>query len=278
MYKDDWNKVCEHVGTRTQDECILKFLQLPIEDPYLEGNGSAPGSLAYPTIPFSQSGNPVMSTVAFLASVVDPRVASAAAKAALEEFSKLHDDPPPVENDSTKIKEETLEATAMEKPAPNVDQQDPRKLLAAEINDKDVKAAAASALAAAAVKAKVNNVSPNLSLYWDVVCLAFGLDWGTKDQIGRCSSRRIANQKVRNQIETFRRTRIDHGSRKRDNRTSTAASSSRTTTISIGTNQNTASNNNQQQVSSFALNTSAEQWQRQSQSQWRINGFSNQWW
>ncbi|CAF5150504.1 unnamed protein product, partial [Rotaria magnacalcarata] len=21
MYKDDWNKVCEHVGTRTQDEC-----------------------------------------------------------------------------------------------------------------------------------------------------------------------------------------------------------------------------------------------------------------
>ncbi|CAF1634493.1 unnamed protein product, partial [Adineta ricciae] len=40
MYKDDWNKVCEHVGTRTQDECILKFLQLPIEDPYLEGNGT----------------------------------------------------------------------------------------------------------------------------------------------------------------------------------------------------------------------------------------------
>ena len=25
------------VSTRTQDECILKFLQLPIEDPYFEG-------------------------------------------------------------------------------------------------------------------------------------------------------------------------------------------------------------------------------------------------
>lgn len=36
MYKDDWNKVCEHVGTRTQDECILHFLRLPIEDPFLE--------------------------------------------------------------------------------------------------------------------------------------------------------------------------------------------------------------------------------------------------
>ena len=36
MVKDDWNKVAEHVGTRTQDECILHFLRLPIEDPYLE--------------------------------------------------------------------------------------------------------------------------------------------------------------------------------------------------------------------------------------------------
>lgn len=36
MYKDDWNKVSEHVGSRTQDECILHFLRLPIEDPFLE--------------------------------------------------------------------------------------------------------------------------------------------------------------------------------------------------------------------------------------------------
>ena len=45
-----------------------------------------PGPLAYQPVPFSQSGNPIMSTVAFLASVVDPRVASAAAKAALGRF------------------------------------------------------------------------------------------------------------------------------------------------------------------------------------------------
>lgn len=85
MYKDDWNKVSEHVGSRTQDECILHFLRLPIEDPYLEDNSSTLGPLAYQPIPFSQAGNPVMSTVAFLASVVDPRVASAAAKSALGE-------------------------------------------------------------------------------------------------------------------------------------------------------------------------------------------------
>lgn len=39
MFKDDWNKIADHVGTRTHDECILRFLQLPVEDPYLE-NGS----------------------------------------------------------------------------------------------------------------------------------------------------------------------------------------------------------------------------------------------
>ncbi|NXR25944.1 SMRC2 protein, partial [Cinclus mexicanus] len=94
MYKDDWNKVSEHVGSRTQDECILHFLRLPIEDPYLENSDASLGPLAYQPVPFSQSGNPVMSTVAFLASVVDPRVASAAAKSALEEFSKMKEEVP----------------------------------------------------------------------------------------------------------------------------------------------------------------------------------------
>lgn len=103
MYKDDWNKVCEHVGTRTQDECIMQFLRLPIEDPYLEdaetGNGSSSaagilGPLAYQPIPFSKSGNPIMSTVAFLASVVDPRIAASAAKAAMDEFCRIKDEVP----------------------------------------------------------------------------------------------------------------------------------------------------------------------------------------
>lgn len=95
LYKDDWNKVCEHVGSRTQDECILQFLRLPIEDPYLEDmSGRALGPIAYQPIPFSKSGNPIMSTVAFLASVVDPRVAATAAKAAMDEFAKIKDEVP----------------------------------------------------------------------------------------------------------------------------------------------------------------------------------------
>uniref|UniRef100_G3NRN4 SWI/SNF related BAF chromatin remodeling complex subunit C1b n=1 Tax=Gasterosteus aculeatus aculeatus TaxID=481459 RepID=G3NRN4_GASAC len=85
VYRDDWNKVSEQVGSRTQDECILHFLRLPIEDPYLEDSSASLGPLAFQPVPFIQSENPVMSTVAFLASVVDPRVASSAAKAALGE-------------------------------------------------------------------------------------------------------------------------------------------------------------------------------------------------
>merc|ERR1719150_3429757 len=116
MYKDDWNKVCEHVGSRTQDECILHFLRLPIEDP--ENGGGALGPLAFQPIPFSSSGNPIMSTVAFLASVVDPRVASSAAKAAMEEFAKIKDEVPSAIMDShmklaAEAKEKGLEGPEM---------------------------------------------------------------------------------------------------------------------------------------------------------------------
>lgn len=92
MFKDDWNRVSEHVGSRTQDECILHFLRLPIEDPYLEEGpaGGHLGPLVYQPLPFSQSGNPIMSTVAFLASVVDPRVAKSAVSAALGEPMPLY--------------------------------------------------------------------------------------------------------------------------------------------------------------------------------------------
>jgi SWI/SNF related-matrix-associated actin-dependent regulator of chromatin subfamily C len=77
------------VGSRTLDECILRWIQLPIQDPFLEeGDGASAvlGPLAYQPVPFSQAGNPVMSTVAFLQSVVHPQIASAAAKAALGKY------------------------------------------------------------------------------------------------------------------------------------------------------------------------------------------------
>jgi len=86
MYDDDWSKVEEHVGTRSAQQCIRKFLELPIEDPYLNSEVSM-GALRFGRIPFEQADNPVMSVVAFLAGVVGPGVAAEAAKTALHELT-----------------------------------------------------------------------------------------------------------------------------------------------------------------------------------------------
>lgn len=86
MYDDDWSKVEEHVGTRSAQQCIRKFLELPIEDPYLNTEGSM-GPLRFGRIPFEQADNPVMSVVAFLAGVVGPSVAAEAAKTAMHELT-----------------------------------------------------------------------------------------------------------------------------------------------------------------------------------------------
>ncbi|KAG7443688.1 SWIRM-domain-containing protein [Guyanagaster necrorhizus] len=86
MYDDDWSKIEEHVMTKTAQQCIRKFLELPIEDPYLNSEGSM-GPLRFSRMPFEQADNPVMSVVAFLAGVVGPGVAAEAAKTALHELT-----------------------------------------------------------------------------------------------------------------------------------------------------------------------------------------------
>lgn len=82
MYDDDWTSIEDHVGTRTAQQCIRKFLSLPIEDPYIAAEGDQ-GPLRYGRVPFEQADNPVMSVVAFLAGVVNPAVAAEAAKTAM---------------------------------------------------------------------------------------------------------------------------------------------------------------------------------------------------
>ncbi|KAL2267760.1 hypothetical protein VTJ83DRAFT_5037 [Remersonia thermophila] len=89
-YDEDWGEIAEYVGTRTREECVLQFLQLDIEDKYLESErletptglsllGNAGGHL-----PFSQTDNPVMSVVGFLASLADPASTAAAANKSAE--------------------------------------------------------------------------------------------------------------------------------------------------------------------------------------------------
>ncbi|THH17566.1 hypothetical protein EW146_g3280 [Bondarzewia mesenterica] len=91
MYDDDWTAIEEHVGSRSAQQCIRKFLELPIEDPYLSSEGEM-GALRYARVPFEQADNPIMSVVAFLAGVVGPGVAAEAAKTALHELTSKDDE------------------------------------------------------------------------------------------------------------------------------------------------------------------------------------------
>lgn len=74
-FQTDWLRVAQYVGNKTPEQCILRFLQLPIEDAYLQSqSGEELGPLKYaPHLPFSKADNPVMSTIAFLAGLVDPK-------------------------------------------------------------------------------------------------------------------------------------------------------------------------------------------------------------
>lgn len=92
-YDDDWAEIAEHVATRTREECVLQFLQLDIEDKYLESEApvNAPTGVAMlgsygGHLPFSQADNPVMSVIGFLASLADPKTTAAAAKLSVEEL------------------------------------------------------------------------------------------------------------------------------------------------------------------------------------------------
>ena len=111
MYDDDWSKIEEHVVTRSAQQCIRKFLELPIEDPYLNTEGSM-GPLRFGRIPFEQADNPVMSVVAFLAGVVGPGVAAEAAKTALHELTDV---------DTAKIEVDEKEKSAGDKTTGNED-------------------------------------------------------------------------------------------------------------------------------------------------------------
>ncbi|KAF2906887.1 SWI/SNF complex subunit SWI3C homolog isoform X1 [Oryza sativa Japonica Group] len=108
-YKENWNAVAEHVGTKSKIQCLHHFLRLPVEDGLLENikvpeasfsskvqnngflhsnsNGSTSGSLPQSgeagDLPFINTANPVMSLIAFLASSLGPRVAASCASEAL---------------------------------------------------------------------------------------------------------------------------------------------------------------------------------------------------
>jgi SWI/SNF related-matrix-associated actin-dependent regulator of chromatin subfamily C len=90
-FDDDWNRVADHVQTRTREQCVMKFLQLEIEDKYIEADMPSTESAAPSTnflrdleylsegrVPLHQHDNPILSVVSFLAGLAPANVTEAA--------------------------------------------------------------------------------------------------------------------------------------------------------------------------------------------------------
>ena len=90
-FDDDWNRVADHVQTKTREQCVMKFLQLEIEDKYIEADVSEAQSAAPSTkflrdleylsegrVPFHHADNPILSVVSFLAGLAPANVTEAA--------------------------------------------------------------------------------------------------------------------------------------------------------------------------------------------------------
>lgn len=87
-FKNDWYKIAKAVGNKTPQECVMKFLKLPIEDKYNEQLDKL-GLLKYaPNFPISSVDNPVMSNLAFMTQLVDSEVAKAASLSARKVVDK----------------------------------------------------------------------------------------------------------------------------------------------------------------------------------------------
>jgi SWI/SNF related-matrix-associated actin-dependent regulator of chromatin subfamily C len=123
LFDDNWGSVADHVGSRTREECVLKFLQLEIEDKYLDDAPSANGAsggvgahdLSYLSggkLPVNQFDNPVLSVMGFLASLADPATTARAAGKSVEEMRrtlKSH-----IEREATPGAEKDKDASAKE--------------------------------------------------------------------------------------------------------------------------------------------------------------------
>lgn len=94
LHRDAWSKVADHVNNachrgeavRSHDDCIMAFLKLPIEDPFLEAE-SVFARADDEQLPFHNTKNPLLATLSFLGRVVGASVAAAGAQGALHHMT-----------------------------------------------------------------------------------------------------------------------------------------------------------------------------------------------
>ncbi|XP_062218450.1 SWI/SNF complex subunit SWI3B-like [Phragmites australis] len=103
-YGEDWKKVSEHVGSRSEKDCIARFIRLPFGEQFMgpkedkmrfendNDTTDEPGadvSKRQSLTPLADASNPIMAQVAFLSAIVGSEAASAAAQAAISAQSQV---------------------------------------------------------------------------------------------------------------------------------------------------------------------------------------------
>ncbi|GJN19257.1 hypothetical protein PR202_gb06512 [Eleusine coracana subsp. coracana] len=105
-YGEDWKKVSEHVGSRSEKDCTARFIRLPFGEQFLglkedklrpvndddDDATDEPGadvSKRLRLTPLSDASNPIIAQVAFLSAIVGSDAASAAAQVAISAQSQV---------------------------------------------------------------------------------------------------------------------------------------------------------------------------------------------
>ncbi|KAK7282509.1 hypothetical protein RIF29_11347 [Crotalaria pallida] len=93
-YGDDWRSVAQHVGGRTEKDCVSHFLKLPFGDQFLQSQDPAMTEDNEPSkrmslTPLSNASNPIMAQAAFLSVLAGLGASQAAAQAAVATLSDM---------------------------------------------------------------------------------------------------------------------------------------------------------------------------------------------
>ncbi|KAI8880167.1 hypothetical protein K501DRAFT_255463 [Backusella circina FSU 941] len=139
-YDDDWLLISELVSTRSKEQCITKFLQLPINDEFLTAKLSRSEK---ERLPFSDTPNPVMTMTSFLAGHINPGIGAAAAKEALKVLLQSGEgkDQEMKEEEDVQVKVEKMEE---DDDTMGVDDEEPKKAPGAFSEDTMTKATKAA--------------------------------------------------------------------------------------------------------------------------------------
>eukprot|EP00735_Rhodelphis_limneticus_P007921 TRINITY_DN20631_c0_g1::TRINITY_DN20631_c0_g1_i1::g.12340::m.12340 TRINITY_DN20631_c0_g1::TRINITY_DN20631_c0_g1_i1::g.12340 ORF type:complete len:282 (+),score=32.46,sp/P97496/SMRC1_MOUSE/36.17/1e-41,SWIRM/PF04433.12/1.4e-20,SWIRM/PF04433.12/1.4e+03,Myb_DNA-binding/PF00249.26/2.9e-07,Myb_DNA-bind_6/PF13921.1/1.4e-05 TRINITY_DN20631_c0_g1_i1:74-919(+) len=80
-YGLDWTAIETHVGTKLKEQCLLHFLRMPINDPYLPieyPSTSRTGFQEPDPLPYGDTAHPILGKVTLLVGLVPSKIAQAA--------------------------------------------------------------------------------------------------------------------------------------------------------------------------------------------------------